>query len=80
MSNAAISTKKINYAMVAFKPDNTEFNNQIATECMVHELGHVLCLGHDYTGYLTIMSWSLTTLQQPAAHDFDVLAAKYSGS
>ncbi|MCX4316507.1 MAG: hypothetical protein OSJ52_07700 [Lachnospiraceae bacterium] len=45
-SAAYQSTKLINRANIVFNPNKTHSNNMNTKKSLIHELGHVLCLGH----------------------------------
>jgi len=85
LADAQNSTGVIVYSQIYMSPYPENFEKSSHQEkTMVHELGHVLCLGHpdnDYypiaDGVQSIMRWGYHGYKVPKEHDCIDLANKY---
>lgn len=84
-SSAENSTKNIDYAQIYISPDSSIWQNKSGTYMrgvLVHELGHVLTLGHPdkeyyYSNDASIMKYQAQELDTPQTHDKNDISNKY---
>lgn len=85
VAEAEYSSRDIVYAQIYINPDSSVFENNTHREkTMVHELGHVLCLGHPDDVYdvlpdnvTSIMRRGSLGYKTPQSHDITDLSNKY---
>lgn len=85
LTNAKYSTGNIVYSQVLLTPYNIFDSSTYRQKTMVHELGHVLCLGHPdderynpvASSVKSIMRWGSLGYKVPQQHDIVDLHNKY---
>lgn len=76
-SSAAMNT--VDYAQIWTNPAyNTNLTNYMYRLILVHEMGHVMGLGHPPEGTVSVMTQSQTSWEFPQAHDRTDLTWYYS--